>query len=313
MRSEMQSRVAGLRQEHPNERFGAIVTACAMVLFTEAVIGLIAAFVWGQTQEGPLTPINPMALFLLVIAAPFLFAAVYVFGAILTVTAVTPLLRTAAWLGRRFSGREAWWWVPAATAAATASPVLAGAILTDTGPLAGLVGWLAATAALTAPALVARRLLLPNRPRLSGRAMFWRAAMFGTLASVSAFALAGIALSAGIGYEPPLLNAEQAAGTYSDGRGGTLTLTADGRATASRLHTFDFSSPGEPLVRECSGTGVWKPGPANNPYVRQVDVSVDACPVDIDGFDVHGTREAPKLYATVGDPDAGEFYILRRA
>ncbi|MGW8356807.1 hypothetical protein [Streptomyces wedmorensis] len=312
MRSEMQSRVPERRQAHPNDRFGAVVAACAAVLFTEAVIGLIAAYVWGQTQEGPSTPINPMALLLLVVAAPFLVAAVYVFSSLLTVSAVSPLLRAAAWLGRRFSGRETWWWVPVATAAATAPPVLAGAILTDTGPLTGLAGWLAATATLTAPALVARRLLLPNRPRLSGRAMFWRVAAFGTLASVGAFALAGIALSAGIGYEPPLLNAEQAAGTYSDGRGGTLTLTADGRATVSRLHTFDFSSPGEPLVRECSGIGAWSRGPADGPYVQQVDVSVDACPVDIDGFDVHGTREAPKLYATVGDPDAGEFYVLRR-
>ncbi|MFI6107528.1 hypothetical protein [Streptomyces sp. NPDC051310] len=47
--------------------------------------------------------------------------------------------------------------------------------------------------------------------------------------------LASIGLYAGIGYEPPQLTTKRVAGTWSDGRGGTLILTADGKATASRV------------------------------------------------------------------------------
>lgn len=99
-------------------------------------------------------------------------AAGAVLGALLSVGVVMPLLVVAGWLGRRLSGREAWWWVPALAAAGTAPPVLAAAVLVEAGLLAGLGGWLAVTAALAATALAARRLLLPDRPRLSGGAMF---------------------------------------------------------------------------------------------------------------------------------------------
>ncbi|WP_143060331.1 hypothetical protein [Streptomyces sp. TLI_105] len=64
-------------------------------------------------------------------------------------------------LAPTLSGREARWWVPAATAAAGAPPVLAVALLSEAGLLVRLGGWLTVTAALAAPALVARRLLPP--------------------------------------------------------------------------------------------------------------------------------------------------------
>ncbi|MFE3947433.1 hypothetical protein ACFXPV_37095 [Streptomyces sp. NPDC059118] len=42
------------------------------------------------------------------------------FGALLTVGVVMPLLAVAGCLGRRLSGREVWWWVPALAAAGPA-------------------------------------------------------------------------------------------------------------------------------------------------------------------------------------------------
>uniref|UniRef100_UPI002F90839A hypothetical protein n=1 Tax=Streptomyces sp. NBC_01592 TaxID=2975889 RepID=UPI002F90839A len=92
------------------DRFGAVLTASMSVLFVEAVIGTIALFVWGQTQESPGLPYNAMGIFILLVMAPFVAAAGAVLGALLTVGVVMPLLVVAGWLGRRLSGREAWWW-----------------------------------------------------------------------------------------------------------------------------------------------------------------------------------------------------------
>jgi hypothetical protein len=166
------------------------------MLFVETVIGTIALFVWGMAQESPGHPYNAMGL---IVMAPFVAAAEAVLCALLTVGVVMPLLVGAGWLGRRLSGREAWWWLPALAAAATALPSLAAAALGGTGLVAGLGGWLAVTAALAATTLAARRLLLPDRPQLSGGAMFGRVALYGTLAVVTAGTLASIGLYAGIG------------------------------------------------------------------------------------------------------------------
>ncbi|SHM90073.1 hypothetical protein [Actinacidiphila paucisporea] len=81
--------------------------------------------------------------------------------------------------------------------------------------LAGAVaGWLVESAALTAPALVARRLLLPGCPWLSRGAIFRRVTAYGALAVVVA-TIAAAGLSAGFGYEPPQLSTQQVAGTWT--------------------------------------------------------------------------------------------------
>ncbi|MFF5711539.1 hypothetical protein [Streptomyces sp. NPDC012756] len=312
MRSEIQSPGSGHAQAQlrAKDRFGAVLTASASVLFVEAVIGMIANFVWEQTQESPPLPYNA----LMVVAVPFLAAAGAVLGALVTVSVIMPLLAAAAWLGRTFSGREVWWWVPAVTATATAPLVLAVAILSEAGLLAAFGGWLTVTTVLVIPALVARRLLLPNRPPLSGRTMFGRIVLYGTLAAVTAFALAGVALYAGIGYVPPRLDVGQIAGTYSDGKNGTLVLGPDGKAIATRVDTFSYDSIDsfEPDTHECTGTGTWAYDPADGPYSQQVDVSIGSCPVAMDSWSVYGTREHPKLYVFIGDPDSWDLYTLRR-
>ncbi|MFF0275602.1 hypothetical protein [Streptomyces sp. NPDC004330] len=296
------------------DRFGSVVATSVSVLLVEAVIGITAAYVWDRTQETPPLPYNALGLVLMVIAAPFVAAAGGALCALLAVGVVVPVLTAAAWLGRRLSGREAWWWVPVTAAAAALPAAPALVLLTDAGFAAGLAGWVTAATALTAPALVARRLLLPDRPRLSGRTMVGQVALYGTLAAVTAFALAGVALFAGVAYEPPWFNPAQLAGTYSDGKGGTLTLTRDGAAVATRIDTFDFEAVDsfDPVVRECTGVGTWSFSPVDGPHSQQVDVSVDACPVDMDSWSLYGTRESPKLFVFVGDPDSWDLYTLRR-
>ncbi|MFF9064314.1 hypothetical protein ACF09E_03035 [Streptomyces sp. NPDC014891] len=286
------------------DRFGEVLLTSMAVLFVEAVVAVPALVVWGDTQEAPGPTYNPLGILLLSVLFP-LGAGV---GAALSLGLVMPLLAAAEWLGRRTSAGDVWWWVPTLAAAGAAVPVLVLAVLAEAGPVAALAGWLAAVAALTAPALAARVMLLPRRPRLSVPAMFGRVALYGTLAVVTAFTLAGIALYAGVGYEPPRLSAARVAGTWSDGRGGTLTLAADGRATTTRVETFDHAAPFEPRVRPCTGAGTWTYDPGTGPASQRVTVSVDGCTMD--DWLVSGDAERPKLYVTYGDPDEGHAYIL---
>ncbi|MBV7669305.1 hypothetical protein STHAL_07370 [Streptomyces halstedii] len=308
MRSEMQ--VSVQTQARVRDRFGAVLTASMSMLSVEVVIGAIALIVWEQTQESPGLPYNALGLLFLIFMAPFMAAAGAALGALLSVGVVMPLLVVAGWLGRRLSGREAWWWVPVLAGAGTAPSALAASALGEAGLLAGLGGWLAVTAALAVTALVARRLLLPDRPRLSGGAMFGRVALYGTLAVVTAGTLGCIGLYAGMGYEPPQLSTERVAGTWSDRKGGTLTLTADGKATATRVETFDLDDSFEPVVHECTGTGAWEYDPGAGPWSQEVDVSLDDCPMDT--WEVFGSPEHPKLFVYIGDPDSWDLYILQR-
>ncbi|MEU8504699.1 hypothetical protein AB0C40_08170 [Streptomyces brevispora] len=155
---------------------------------------------------------------------------------------------------------------------------LAVAVLVEAGLLAGLGRWLTVTAALAVTALVARRLLLPDRLRISDGAMFGRVALYGTPAVVNAGTLAGIGLYAGIGYEPPRLSTERVAGTWADGKGGTLILTADGKAMSTRVETFDFDDSFEPVVHSAPapGPGRTTRAPARGPRRRWMGPSTTA-------------------------------------
>ncbi|MEU1350238.1 hypothetical protein ACFYPA_33150 [Streptomyces sp. NPDC005775] len=303
--------------EHPvqararvRDRFGAVLATSVSVLFVEAAIGAIALVVWGQTQESPRLAPNSLGTIFLILLAPVMAAVGAVVGTLLSVGVVMPLLTAAGWLGRGLSGREAWWWVPVVTATGAAPPVLTGTVLAGSGPLAGLGGWLMVTAVLVPPALVARRLLSADRRRLTGAAMFWRVVMYGTLAVIAACTLAVSALAAGIGYEPPRLSADRIAGTWSDGRGGTLRLTTDGAAAATRVNTFESDGSFEYVAHPCTGTGRWEYASGSGPWSQVVNVSIGACAMD--AWEVFGTPEHPKLYVFIGDPDSVDLYILRR-
>ncbi|MFJ9827148.1 hypothetical protein ACIRSU_22720 [Streptomyces sp. NPDC101160] len=178
------------------DRLGAILIVSMTVLGVEVVIGALAVWVWLPSLTW-----TPGTIFALLLLVPVSAVAGTAVGALLSVAVVAPLLALARWAGRRFAGREAWYWVPAVTAAVTALPVLGGAVALGAGPLWSPVCWLATTVGLTIPALVARRLILPDRPYVSGGAMFGWVALYGTLALVTAFALAGFALWTGAGYE----------------------------------------------------------------------------------------------------------------
>nr|WSW66256.1 hypothetical protein OG461_08695 [Streptomyces sp. NBC_00995] len=287
-----------------------MLTTSLSVLFVEAVIGTIALFVRGQAQENPGLFPNAMGIMALFVLAPVVAAVGAFVGALVSVCVVMPLLFAAGWLGRGVSGREAWWWVPVVTATASALLSLTATVAAGSRPQEGFGAWLAMTAGLVPVALVARRTLLPDRPRLTVAAMLGRVATYGTPAVVAAGTLAVIALAAGVGHEPPRLSTEQVAGTWSDGKAGVLSLTADGHATATRVDTFDFDDSFEPVRHPCTGTGTWEYDPGTGPQTQTVTVSIDQCPMDV--WSVLGTPEHPKLYVFIGDPDSADLYTVRR-
>ncbi|MFE1345854.1 hypothetical protein [Streptomyces sp. NPDC058757] len=312
MRSEKVAGVAGGRHARVRERVDHVLMTSTAVLLVEAVVGVLAHHVWRESLETTGRTQSATGLLLLVVAAPFLSVAAALVALVLSATAVAPVLAGAGWLGRRCSGREAWWWVPVTaggvTAVATAT-VVTGRAPGDSGFVTALAVWGAGTTALTVPALLARLLLLPGRPRLSDRTVAGRLALGGTLAVVTAWAVAGAVLWAGVAYEPPRLDGERIRGTWSDGRGGTLTFAPDGGVTADGVETRDPADV-DPVVRRCGGTGTWRYDPGDGPWAQRISVAVEGCePVR---WSVYGSPEHPKIFVHVGDPDVGDVYVLRK-
>ena len=127
---------------------------------------------------------------------------------------------------------------------------------------------------------------------------------------VTAWAVAGAVLEAGVAYEPPRLDEARVAGTWSDGRGGTLTFGSDGRATAHRVEVHAFTGDVEPVVRRCTGTGTWWYRSGDEPWSQSVHVAVEGCALEPWG--VYGSPEHPKIFVYAGDPDVADVYVLRK-
>ncbi|MFD4377703.1 hypothetical protein [Streptomyces sp. NPDC058486] len=306
----MTSGVRGGLHARVRDRFGDVLLTSTAVLLVEAVTGLLVYHVWTESLENPGHPQNSMGLLLLMLAAPFAVLAVGIFALAVSAALVCPMLAGAAWLGRRCSGREAWWWVPVTAGAVAAVVGAAGALLMAAGVRAALVGGAVVTVVLAVPALVARLPLRLDRPRLPGRALVGRLVMGGTLAVVTAWAVSGAVLWAGVAYEPPRLSAERIEGTWSDGKGGTLTFAADGRVTADGVQTYDDGDFFAPVARGCSGTGTWTYHPGDDARSQGISVAVDGC--EQEWWSVYGSPEHPKIFVSIGDPDAWNLYVLRK-
>ncbi|MFF9344700.1 MULTISPECIES: hypothetical protein [unclassified Streptomyces] len=293
------------------DRLDHVLMTSTAVLLVEAVTGVLAFHVWYESLETTGRSESAIGLFLLILATPFLLVAAGVAALVTSAAVVAPVLAGAGWLGRRCSGRETWWWVPVVAGAVTAAAVAAGRLSGVLGSVAALAVWAAGTVALAVPALIARGLLPTGRPRLSDRALAGRLALWGTLAVVTAWAVAGAVLWAGAAYEPPWLDDERIAGTWSDGRGGALTFTADGGVTAVRVEAHDFTGDAGVPAATCSGSGTWSYQRGDSPWSQGISVTVDGCAME--PWSVYGSPEHPKIFVYAGDPDGGDPYVLRKA
>lgn len=280
--------------------YGLSLLLSTVILLLEAVLALVVSVLHGLTRQSwAMTPTggSPLSVVLL----PFLALFAATAAAALSVAFVLPTASLSDALGRRFGGRETWW-VPAVAAAV--SLVLLGVTTTVTGSMepAGFAGgWLLTTVALTVPALVCRS----RRKRVFGPVFLW-----GLTSVVLTGVLGGVAFGTGVltMYRPPSVARAELVGTWSDGRGGLLTLTADGRATVSGLD----GASGE-RGDACVGDGTWGYGTGTSRHSRGVGVDVATCGRTL--WDVGGTGGRPTLHRVVvrsADPDVVDRYELSR-
>ncbi|MFG3391722.1 hypothetical protein [Streptomyces parvus] len=291
--------------------FGLSLLLSMLVLILEGMLALVVAVVYGITQESPNAG-GGSAMFILFLPV------VAVFGIMVAGAASVALVFPAAWLGdvlgRRLGGREVWWWVPPAAAAVSLVPV--GSVVAAYGgadPATTAAGWFFTTVAITVPALLWRS----RRERIFKPVTLW-----GVAAVVLTAVLGGVGLATGVlkEYRPPALTSADIVGHWSDGRGGTVTFTADGRVTAvdvdddldGRGPEDDATGPGGPEGADtgCSGQGTWTYEPGGGTWAQEVDLALDSC--DFDVWNVGGTASRPTLYQYIGDPDSGDLYVLRR-
>ncbi|WP_147264609.1 hypothetical protein [Streptomyces sp. NBRC 110611] len=167
-------------------------------------------------------------------------------------------------------------------------------------PAAHAWWWLALTGTIVPGAPLARLAVSRTEPR-SGLKLALQVVASGVASAVGLALLGGLAYATGLVklYEPPHLSPTDVVGVWQDGRGGTLELTADGRATARRLSDTDHG--------HCEGTGKWSLGNSGT-YSQELRLA-GACGMT---WSIGGTSERPTLYYYFGDPDSEPRYTLLR-
>ncbi|MGW6539881.1 hypothetical protein ACWGBV_24090 [Streptomyces sp. NPDC055051] len=294
--------MAAMREGQRTGAAERLVPATA-VLLVEGVLAAVLLTLYGFTQPSPgAGGGSALGILLLFVLLPFAVA----FAGGLALVLVLPTV----WLGERFAGVLGQGWARLGGGAAGLLPggllvaaVPLGAAVTAgcSGAVAAAVLWLPAGAALAVAAAVSGS----RRPRLL-RAVLGR----GALAVTVVLALGVAAFASGLveEYRPPRPARAAIVGTWTDGRGGSMELAADGTATAAGL---DDSWGGDDEERECGGRGTWTYEPGSGASGRQVGLGVGSC---TDGtWYVGGTAERVTLYRYVGDPDSGDLYELTRA
>ncbi|MFC8534596.1 hypothetical protein ACFUJY_11655 [Streptomyces sp. NPDC057249] len=293
---------------------GRSIVAGAGALFMGAFLVMEVSGMVDTTVESPAQPDGPGGALL---AVPFMVCVGGPAALWGSLAVVLPLVWAARRLSGRVTGRDVWWWVPAVAAlAAVAVTAVVGIWTTGTGTLA--LTWLTSAALLTGAALIARDSALHGRRLL-------RTLGYGALAAVAVPLVGAGVFAAGLvtEYSPPEVTAAQLAGTWSDGHGGTLRLSADGTARAERLTDHDSAyedhADADSAAYRCTGTGRWayEPGDSST-WGQRLKVRIERCRFeDFDAFDdsgwrVGGTPEHPKLNRQYGDLDAPEWYTLTR-
>ncbi|MFC8170491.1 hypothetical protein [Streptomyces sp. NPDC057325] len=109
-------------------------------------------------------------------------------------------------------------------------------------------------------------------------------------------------------YEPPRLTEADLVGTWTDGDGGSLRFEADGTVTAKGVNAYGAAG-GRSGARNC--TGKWQLT-GNEGVDRPYELGIADCEGLSSGWDIGGTEEHPTVFTWIGEPDAGERYVLAR-
>lgn len=163
-----------------SKRHGERLSLSTIVLFFEMVVGWVLLTTAQSTQESYYTSsgLGPAVFFL-----PVVVGLVALPGAVLSVLLVLPTLSLAGWVGRRSTGRDAWWWILPVAVAVTAGlaaglwAVFGGRFTT------ALRLWLFAAAALICGALAVHAAVRRWESRGPGR-MFRPTALAGVAAVI---------------------------------------------------------------------------------------------------------------------------------
>lgn len=290
---------------------GRAILAGAGALFAGVVLGVEADGFVELAAQAPAPPDGPgMALFTL----PFLTCFGVPFALVASLLVVLPTVSTARWASSRLTGRDAWWWVPVVAVVLVGAGAAAFGITRRPEPGLLVLSWLAGATLLTGAALLARDAALHG-----GRLL--RILGYGALSTVAVFGIGATLYATGLvtEYRPPKVDAAQLAGTWTDGRGGTLTLAADGTARAEALTDHDsdvgIGPVPEPGKHRCTGEGTWSYDPGDSTTWQQsVLLFIKGCPFGggIEGWRISGTAERPELNWEYGDIDSPDWYTLTR-
>ncbi|MFI9203563.1 hypothetical protein [Streptomyces sp. NPDC053048] len=294
--------------------FGAAFCASMATLSAEAVIGGTAAVLFLLSREHDGIPDSLLLIVALTLGV--LLLTVLVSGFV-TAVAVMPALglarRSARGKGRTGGPLRTVGAVPVVSAAVVGvfGGIAALGSLSFAQPLRYLVWWGALTAALLPATLVGRAAARRVREGRSG-SVARRVMRDSALAWLVVGALGAGAYGTGLVsvYEPPRLTTSDLAGTWTDGRGGTVRLGPDGNATAQGLDNFVWDGTGKDKPTDCDGSGSWKPITESG-RVSGVSLRISACELRRD-WSVIGTQKEPRIYHDVGKPGSGKRYVLTK-
>ncbi|MGW1102170.1 hypothetical protein [Streptomyces sp. NPDC002540] len=283
---------------------GRSITASAITQFTLVLLGVeIAGFV-ELAFQAPAPPDDPAAALLMV---PFLLCFGGPFALVASLLVVLPTVEAARWASARFTGREAWWWVPVAALVPAAVGAAVAGIALRPAPGTLLLCWPAGAALLAVTALAAREVVLRRR-RLRGVAGWCVAAVVAVYGIGAGLYGTGLITE----YRPPKADTGRLARTWTDGGDGTLRLAADGTARADALTEPGDTWP-DPAKHRCSGRGTWSYEAGDSTaWGQRVRLRIDGCPAHAgtDGWRIGGTSDRIELNYEYGDPDSPAWYTL---
>ncbi|WP_345190848.1 hypothetical protein [Streptomyces lavendulae] len=226
--------------------------------------------------------------------------------------AVLPLVLLGRAVARRTGRRDSWQLTLATVAVVAVALALVIGSCTLLAGFGGLLVYpvlaLSLIVGLAPATLCARAAGNPGKPGARWRVL-GGVALGGLGLLVVTLAVGVAAYSSGILkiYEPPQLTEADMVGTWTDGGGGSLRFEADGTVTAKGVTKYEATGE-QSGASNCTGTWQLTENEGDRPF----ELSISDCESLSFGWDIGGTEEHPTVFTWIGEPDAGERYILTR-